>query len=436
MNTKVFLLLQGICSPFFRDLALHLRAAGHTVYKLNFNAGDDLYWRMPAWHYRGDVNDLGDYLAHKYQQFSISDIVVFGDCRPVHLPAIALAKQLGIEVHAFEEGYFRPHWITLERGGVNANSMLPRDADWYWQVGQDLLAQHSFEYQMFRTKFKVRSVHDVAYHLAGCWNPILYPGYQTHAPVIAPIEYAGFLRRNLLAKINKKTESAKIAQLLHSTTPFYLMPLQLNSDAQIRQHSQFEHMQQFILHVMQSFARHAPSDSLLVIKNHPLDYGLENYADFVAQAAAQFDVAQRIVYLEGGVINYLIERASGMVTVNSTAGSLAIELGCPTITLSNPIYNVAGLTFQGALDDFWANGIAPSTELFARFRATIMQASQVNGGFYCNESIQLAMAASTAQLSAERSALAQLIEKYPLNTVKENLLTQRRKDAEKGRVRT
>ncbi|WP_250313331.1 capsular polysaccharide export protein, LipB/KpsS family, partial [Escherichia coli] len=31
----------------------------------------------------------------------------------------------------FEEGYLRPQFITVEEGGVNAYSSLPRDPDFY-----------------------------------------------------------------------------------------------------------------------------------------------------------------------------------------------------------------------------------------------------------------------------------------------------------------
>ncbi|WP_441294118.1 capsular polysaccharide export protein, LipB/KpsS family, partial [Bordetella pertussis] len=41
-------------------------------------------------------------------------------------PAVALARASGVRVHVFEEGYFRPHWVTLERGGVNGFRAIAR----------------------------------------------------------------------------------------------------------------------------------------------------------------------------------------------------------------------------------------------------------------------------------------------------------------------
>ena len=33
----------------------------------------------------------------------------------------------GVRTHVLEEGYLRPHWMTLELEGVNAHSPLSRD---------------------------------------------------------------------------------------------------------------------------------------------------------------------------------------------------------------------------------------------------------------------------------------------------------------------
>src|SRR5690606_3283462 len=54
-------------------------------------------------------------------------------CRPVHKTAIQAVKELGLRVHVLEEGYFRPNWVTYEENGVNNNSALPRDPEFYMQ---------------------------------------------------------------------------------------------------------------------------------------------------------------------------------------------------------------------------------------------------------------------------------------------------------------
>ena len=54
-------------------------------------------------------------------------VFLFGDCRPIHRAAHDVATAMGIDVGVFEEGYLRPDFITLERHGVNGNSLRRYD---------------------------------------------------------------------------------------------------------------------------------------------------------------------------------------------------------------------------------------------------------------------------------------------------------------------
>ncbi len=407
MQVRHFLFLQGVCSPFFSYLAERLIREGHQVHKINFTGGDAAYWRgLPSSSYRGAAAGVYDFLAALFRQRRITDIVLFGDRRPIHNPAVALAQSSGIRVHVFEEGYFRPHWVTLEREGVNAHSLLPRDPAWYRVTGARLGMFSAPE--TFRSTLRVRATHDVLYHLASLSNPLLYPGYRTHAPHGAPLMYAGFVRRYISNLYHAKRDAAVIAALIADRTPYYLLPLQLNSDAQIRDHSNFKDMADVMAFVMASFARQAPSDSRLVIKNHPLDMGLVAYPRIIAELEARYAVTGRVDYLETGNLEALVQHARGTVTVNSTVGGVALQFGCPTTTLSDPIYNLPGLTFQGELDHFWQHGEPPDQELFRCFRTTVIQATQINGGFYCKRGIELAVQNAIGPLTAEISPLEAL----------------------------
>ena len=198
MTGRSFLFLQGVCSPFFPRLADRLTTDGHRVHKVNFNCGDVAYWGgRPASSFKGAPDQLADFLTGIFSAHAISDIVLFGDRRPVHIPAVELAAHCGVRVHVFEEGYFRPYWVTLEQGGVNSHSLLPRDPDWYRSVGGRL--PDCGNGQPFRSPFRLRAGHDILYHLAGALNPLLFPRYRTHAPVTAPIEYAAYGRRFALS---------------------------------------------------------------------------------------------------------------------------------------------------------------------------------------------------------------------------------------------
>ena len=127
-----FLFLQGMATRFFERLGQSLIGRGYAVYRVNFNGGDRAFWRLPgAVDFRGRPEEWPEFLDRLIIDRAISDIVLFGDCRPLHRAAIRVAGGRALRIHVVEEGYLRPDWITFEEGGVNGHSALPRDPDWY-----------------------------------------------------------------------------------------------------------------------------------------------------------------------------------------------------------------------------------------------------------------------------------------------------------------
>ena len=408
MPRRSFLFLQGVSSPFFPKLADRLAAEGERIHRINFNCGDAAYWGgRPAWNFRGPIGGLPGFIDGKFSSCGITDVVLFGDRRPVHEPAIRLARERSVRVHVFEEGYFRPWWVTLERGGVNAKSSLPRDPRWYMEAGA--LLPDCGDGAPFAQGLPSRALHDFAYHLAGAANPLFFPRYCTHWPYSAAVEYLGYARRFPAIAWHARGTRAAVESLLRSAAHFFLLPLQLDADAQVRHDSPFADMSEAIDRVARSFASHAPGDARLVIKNHPLDTGLARHARFIAGLARELGLEGRIDYLESGDLAALLQHAHGVVTVNSTVGAAALAQQRPTIALGKPIYSLPGLTFQGSLDDFWRGASRPDTELFRRFRNTVIHATQVSGGFYARAGIALAVENSRRMLQAEQSPLEALL---------------------------
>ncbi|CAM3378777.1 capsule biosynthesis protein [Halomonas lysinitropha] len=410
---RAFLFLQGVCSPFYPQLGRRLAEQGHRVVKVHFNAGDSLYWHPdtgPVHAFRGRLEALPDFLDELYRRYAITDQVVFGDRRPVHRPAITGGRRAGVRNHVFEEGYFRPFWITLERDGVNGHSLLPRNPQWFLETARRLPEQPAPH--RFSTSFRVRAAHDVLYHLAGLSNPLRFPHYRNHAPIIAPVEYAGYAKRFTQLRFWKPHDAQRIRTLIEGRRPYFMLPLQLNTDAQIRHHSSFTDMREVMECVIGSFAEHAPGDALLCIKNHPLDMGLDHHARLIRRLERYYNIEGRIVYLESGDLEALLHHAAGTVTVNSTVGLVSLEHGRPTLALSDPIYNLAGLTDQTSLDEFWRVPTPPDEALFRSFRDTVIYATQLNGGFYCRTGIELAVTNAARELGAERSRLERLLSEH------------------------
>lgn len=408
MARRSFLFLQGGSSPFFGRLADRLASDGIAVHRINFNGGDAAYWgRRPADSFRGTLEDLAGYYEDYFRSREVSDLVLYNDQRPVHVAAITAARREGIRIHVFEEGYFRPYLITLERGGVTGNSPLPRDPDWYREVGKRLPDCNGVS--PFSFSLRARAIHDIAYEVANLGNPLLYPRYRTHVPYNRWIGYVAHSRRFAAYPLQAPRDRALLARLAREQAGVYLLPLQLESDAQIRHHSPFRSMAELIEQVMRSFALHAPPDARLVIKNHPLDPGFVNFRRLVTRLAQGMDLRGRVEYVDTGDASALVPRARGVITVNSTVGMSSLALGRPTIALGRAIYNMPGLTFQGGLDAFWREGSPLDPELFQFFRNAVMHTTQVHGGYYTSAGVALAVANCMRLLMPERSILEGLL---------------------------
>ncbi|WP_235009137.1 capsule biosynthesis protein [Marinobacterium lutimaris] len=385
---------------------------------MNFNAGDLAYWmpRGNSAHFRGSLEQLPAFIETLWRRWGITDQILFGDRRPVHRPAVERAERFGIRTHVFEEGYFRPFWVTLEREGVNGHSLLPRDPDWFRAAAVYLRDRPEEKAKKFHSAFRKRSGYDVIYHVAGMLNLVLNPRYQTHSPITAPVEYAGYIYRFARLRFWRKRDAVLIDRLCQEADdfPFFILPLQLNTDAQIRDHSRFDDMQQAMEYILESFARNAPGKSRLLIKNHPLDMGLVDYPGQIALLAKRFGVYDRVEYIETGNLEKAIKFSVGTVTVNSTVGMVSLGLERPTLCLSDPIYNLPGLTWQQGIDSFWREAGEPDKELFEAFRKVVVHVTQINGGFYCFDGIEMAVANAAKVLCAENQPLENLLRACPL----------------------
>ena len=406
--TRSFAFLQGIRSPFFGRLALYLKTKAANTVKVNFTAGDEVFWprSLSSVAFRGEHEQLDPFYQDFFTRHAITDIVLFGDSRIIHTTAIAVARQMGLRVHVFEEGYFRPYWLTLDSGGVNANSSLPRDPDWYKEVAK--FVPRYGNGQAFKSSFITRAWHDVAYNLHGLRDRWQYPGYQTHAPYSVWTEYAAYIRRGWKLRGRTRQDAQSISHLIRHDQRFYLLALQLNSDTQIRQHSGFDSMNDVIDLVLRSFAEFAPADAILVIKNHPLDPGIDDHEGTVAALARQLGIAERVIFLESGHLPSLLSHTVGVIVVNSTVGGSALVHAAPTISLGKALYDLPGLTFQGDLDAFWRDAEPPDMRLFRNFRNVVIHTTQINGGFYTRSGISMALEGCAGRLLSDRLPLEML----------------------------
>jgi len=372
--------------PLFRRLGQELLRAGHQVHKINFNGGDRLFWRLPnGIDYRGSLAAWPEALERVIRERGVTDVVLFGDCRDHHIAAIKVCRRLDVPVHVFEEGYIRPDWVTLELGGVNGHSSLPRDPAWYRETAAALPPVPPHD--QVPSSFRRRAAEGLLYNIGDVFTRWYYPHWTNHRPWHPLVEGMGWVRKLRRRKEREASATQLMARLEASGDPYFLFPLQLDSDAQIRLHSPFAGIAHALRRVIGSFAEHAPADVRLVVKEHPLDNGVRDWRQEAADMAALFGVADRVDYLAWGDIVPVTRRARGVVTINSTSGTFALAEGLPVVALGQAVYDIPDITFQGGLDAFWQDPVAPDVATFAAFRRVLIERCLIPGGFFSEQAL-------------------------------------------------
>jgi capsular polysaccharide export protein len=406
------LLLQGPVGGFFSYLARDLSNRGHTVAKFNFNGGDlifSLYSRSINYH--GGQKAWRTWLRNFCTNWRPDVILLFGDQRPIHRIAIRVAKELGIDVYAFEEGYIRPNYVTFERGGNNARSPLLRKGLRFKDI-EDLP-----EPTEPRPQFGVMAWRAIVYYIAKALGTFLYPGYLHHRRRTL-IGEAYLWTRSWVRLLRKKGPDRRLVEQLRSETapPFFLVALQVHDDLQLLRHGCGWRNNRLAHAIITSFAAHAPAGHLLIFKVHPMDRGHRHYETRIGDLAAKLGIADRVRVLQSGPLAPVVRAARGLVTINSSSGIAAIAAGIPVLAFGKAIYGIPGLAKGEAtlddLDDFWKNPVTPTEKLAQRVVALLKRDHMLPGSFYLGETWRRMSEAVDARLrldfSIEASSGAEL----------------------------
>lgn len=376
---KKVLLLQGPIGPFFYRFAKKLKQAGATVYKINFNGGDLLFYPFESTNYIKSLENFEPFLKEFCRKNNIKNIIVFNDCRPVHSIAKAVANEMNIKLGVFEEGYIRPDYITFENEGVNGYSHIPKKRNFY-----DTLKTS----QEYNTK-KIGNTYPTMAFYAFCYwlNAFLFSWYfnnSLHHRSLSPLEaypwIVSYLRKFKYA-LSEKSIKKKIKTL---PKRYFLAALQVHNDTQICSHFNGGSVETFINDLILSFAKNSNKSDFLVIKHHPMDRGYRNYFKLINRLSSQYEVDSRVFYIHDEHLPTLLDNAIGCVVINSTVGVSALHHNCPLKVCGNAFYDIDGLTYQRNLDSFWkeAKKYKPNHELYLKFKNYVVLKTQINGSFY------------------------------------------------------
>lgn len=381
---RVFLFLQGPHGPFFNALGRMLRAAGGEVWRVGFNAGDRAFWFHPDSYipFRGTQEEWPDTFTQLLETRGVTDIVLYGDTRPIHSAAVKIAKTRGLTVHVFEEGYMRPYWVTYERGGSNGNSRLMDMSISEMQTALELSDMEAPLPPSHWGDTRHHVFYGALYHWFVMFRNGDYRNFKPHRDLTVTKEFRLYLKRLLLMPAHWAERGLATLRVRNGGFPYHLALLQLEHDSSFQMHSPFSTMTEFLAEMFEGFAAGAPRHHHLVVKAHPLEDGRVPIKREVRRLAKQHGLVGRVHYVRGGKLARLLNDARTAVTVNSTAGQQVLWRGIPLKVFGRAVYAKPEFVSDQPLHDFFAGASRPDNRAYKDYRRYLLESSQVPGGYY------------------------------------------------------
>ncbi|ETX27363.1 capsule biosynthesis protein [Roseivivax isoporae] len=381
---RVFLFLQGPHGPFFNRLGAMLRKTGAEVWRVGFNAGDRAFWFHPQSYipYHGPAEDWPAALEELLETRGVTDLVLYGDTRPVHGAAVEAARARGLRVHVFEEGYMRPYWVTYERGGANGHSRLMHMSVTEMQEALRLSDMEAPLPPGHWGDMRHHIFYGALYHFFVLFRNGAYRNFRPHRSLSVLDEFRLYLKRLLLMPATALERMAATLRIRLGGFPYHLVLLQLEHDASFQKHSPFARIADFLEVVIEGFASGAPGHHHLVVKAHPLEDGRAPVRRTIRALARAHGVADRVHFVRGGKLAQLLNDARTAVTVNSTAGQQVLWRGIPLRVFGQAVYAKPEFVSTQALPEFFAEPARPDNRAYKDYRRYLLETSQLPGGFY------------------------------------------------------
>ncbi|MEM8776820.1 MAG: capsule biosynthesis protein CapA [Pseudomonadota bacterium] len=383
-DKRVFLFLQGPHGPFFAKLGQSLRVAGASVWRVGFNAGDALFWpdKNSYLPFAEPQEQWRARFAELVEEKKATDVVLYGDTRPIHAQAVAEARDRGLRIHVFEEGYLRPYWVTYERDGSNGNSRL-------MQLSVDEM-RHLLERSDSDAALPPASWGDMRHHIFyGAiyhWFVMVlnhkYHSFKPHRALSVGQEFNLYIKRLLLMPWHSIERRVASWRIRYGGFAYHLVLLQLEHDASFQMHSPFDTMSQFLEAVVAGFAIGAPRHHHLVFKAHPLEDGRASIDANLKKMAKEYGLQKRLHFVRGGKLARLLDEARSAVTVNSTAAQQVLWRGIPLKTFGEAVYAKPEFVSTKPLRDFFASAERPDRKAYRDYRRYLLETSQIAGGYY------------------------------------------------------
>jgi capsular polysaccharide export protein len=310
------------------------------------------------------------------------DQVLYGDTRPIHAHAVEIAKDQGITIHVFEEGYMRPYWVTYERGGTNGNSRL---MDMTIDQMREALERSELdvpEPPAHWGDMRQHVFYGAVYHWFVMFRNRRYRNFRPHRDLPVAIEAALYTKRLLLMPYLALSRMIATSRVRLGGLPYHLVLLQLEHDSSFQKHSPFDRMEEFLRAVIDGFATGAPSHHHIVFKAHPLENDRSPTRRILRELAKEYGLGDRVHYIRGGKLAKILDDARTAVTVNSTAAQQVLWRSIPLKVFGKAVYDKPEFVSTLPLTDFFAQPGRPDNRAYRDYRRFLLETSQIPGGFY------------------------------------------------------
>ncbi len=388
-DSRTVLLLQGPVGPLFDRIATWLVSRGARVHRVAFQGGDEFDAKtLDPLRFQGTLAEWPAFFGQLLDRLQPDCVVIFGQSRRYHQEALQLARGRAVPVVVTEEGYFRPGFVTMELDGVNGYSATLSHYVWKPLAavpaagGEKTAVAGALQPDISPWHFQKMAWHASQHYSALHRERRQYPHYQHHRKA-DPYFYAHYWVRSWTRKLARLSADRRLQeQLFTQARPYFFVPLQFDGDSQLTCHSPFNGNAAFIIRVMQSFAAQAPTDALLVFRQHPHARGGPGHGNLIATMAAELGISARVHHLVEGDTPDLAQHSAGVVVVNSTVGLQALERGAPLIVMVDALYKQRDLTFQGELEDFWNAAKPAHPATVVRFLGQVKNLTQAPASVY------------------------------------------------------
>ena len=357
---------------------------GAQVWRVGFNQGDAVFWRdkghyipftAPPEHWPARFRDI--LTAHK-----VTDIVLYGDVRPLHAQAVQIAKAAGITIHVFEEGYLRPYWVTYERNGSNGNSALMN-----MTIRSMRRALRKSELELpdppaHWGDMRHHIFYGAVYHFCVLALNRRYRNFRPHRALGVAQEFALYLKRLWAMPLTSLQRTIASWRIRNGGFPYHLVLLQLEHDSSFQAHSPFTTLTEFLELVFAGFAKGAPRHHHLVIKAHPLEDGRAPLHASIVKLTQAHGLTGRVHFVRGGKLAALLNHARSAVTVNSTAAQQVLWRGMPLKIFGRAVYDKPEFVSDQGIEAFFTHPARPDARAYRDYRRFLLETSQVPGGYY------------------------------------------------------